>query len=70
MYQNVCFFKKEDTHTHTHTHTNTQTHTHKQKAEETKEEKRMSVENLKGCDDIVCKSADIVCKSAVYFKLT
>ena len=69
MYQNVCFFKKEDT--HTHTHTNTQTHTHKQKAEETKEENRMSVENLKGCDDIVCKSADdIVCKSAVYFKLT
>ena len=61
----MCFFKKEDT------HTNTQTHTHKQKAEETKEEKRMSVENLKGCDDIVCKSADdIVCKSAVYFKLT
>ena len=54
------FLKKK---THTHTHTNTQTHTHKQKAEETKEEKRMSVENLKGCDDIVCKSA-------VYFKLT
>ena len=33
------------------------THTHKQKVKETKEEKRIYVENLTGYNDIVCEFA-------------
>ena len=36
-------------------HTQTHKHTYKQKEKETKEEKRISVENLTGYDDIVCE---------------
>ena len=36
-------------------HTQTHKHTYKQKEKETKAEKRISVENLTGYDDIVCE---------------
>ena len=50
-----CFKKKRKKKEHTHTHT------HKQKAKETKEEKKISVENLTGYNDIVYKFAAGFC---------
>ena len=55
--------RKTDTHTHLHTHThkqtNTHTHTHKHTHThtQTQEEKRISVENLKGYNKVICEFA-------------
>ena len=46
---------KKKTHTHTRTNTKHKKKSRLQKAEETKEEKIISVVNLTGYDDIVCK---------------
>ena len=53
-------YKKQHTHTRTHTHTHTHTHkikTRRQKTKETKEEKRISAEKLRGYEDIICQFA-------------
>ena len=49
--------RKTNTHTPPHSHTNKHTHTHTHTHTQTQEEKRTSVENLKGYNKVICEFA-------------